>query len=333
MLIPEEKPYLTGLNSYYLHIDKFVEHLQGEIGSGCLYCQSADREVLVYFDEREMIRAVLQKKGERAKVAQDLTPVLRALSQTNYLITVYFLEANAIFFWGQMPPFKRAQVELRSMDIRLPDLLFRLNAKKFYGFIRVNLMGQKGRALLFLHKGKRIGGSYSWGKGGLDPSDNNYNRLLKQLQSTPAIFAVAHFLPDEKMAIDPRDTDYSPDIISSNGSVSSRDLDLALEEFLQHFIRLVRKKTKSEPIVLLKQEFINRLDTYPFLDPFKSIFDYVDGRVRCSTGVPRETIAAGVVDCVWNVVRENKLEKKFRIEINGWSSKTIFNDCNIVVDR
>ena len=47
--------------------------------------------------EREMIRAVLQKKGERAKVAQDLTPVLRALSQTNYLITIYFLEANAIF--------------------------------------------------------------------------------------------------------------------------------------------------------------------------------------------------------------------------------------------
>jgi hypothetical protein len=40
MLIPEEQPYLKGLNSYYIAIDRFVEHLQGEIGSGCLYCQS-----------------------------------------------------------------------------------------------------------------------------------------------------------------------------------------------------------------------------------------------------------------------------------------------------
>jgi hypothetical protein len=333
MLIPEEKPYLTGLNSYYLHIDKFVEHLQGEIGSGCLYCQSADREVLVYFDEREIIRAVLQKNGERARVAQDLTPVLRALSQANYLITVYFLEANAVFFWGQMPPFKRAQVELRSMNIRLPDLLFRLNAKKFYGFIRVKLMGQKGSALLFLHKGKRIGGSYSWGKGGLDPSDNNYNKLLKQLQATPAVFAIAHFFPNEQGVLGPQSTDHSPDIIPPGGVVPTSELDLALEQFLKHFITLTRKKTKSEPIVLLKQEFINRLDRYPFLDPFKSIFDYVDGRVHCSAEVPREEIAAGVIDCVWNVVRENKLEKKFRGVINDWESKTVLTDCDIVVER
>jgi hypothetical protein len=333
MLIPEEKPYLSGLNSYYLHIDKFVEHLQGEIGSGCLYCQSADREVLVYFDEREIIRAVLQKNGERARVAQDLTPVLRALSQTNYLITVYFLEANAIFFWGQMPPFKRAQAGLRSMDIRLPDLLFRLNTKKFYGFIQVKLMGKNGRALLFLHKGKRIGGSYSWGKGGLDPSDNNYNKLLKLLQSTPAVFAIAHFLPEEQVVLGPQHTDHSPDIIPPGAAVPTSELDLALEEFLHHFITLARKKTKSEPIVLLKQEFINRLDIYPFLDPFKSIFDYVDGRVHCSMEVPREKIAAGVIDCVWNVVRENKLEKKFRKVIGDWDSKTILKDCNIVVER
>ena len=333
MLIPEEKPYLTGLNSYYLHIDKFVEHLQGEIGTGCLYCQSADREVLVYFDERELIRAVLQKNGERASVAPDLRPVVRALSQTNFLITVYFLEANAVFFWGQMPPFKRVQAGLRSMDIRLPDLLFRLNAKKFYGFVRIKLMGQKGSALLFLHKGKRIGGSYSWGKGGLDPSDIQYNNLLKKLQNIPASFAIAHYLPAKQHTLDSRAAGDAGGSLSSNGAVSTHDLDQALEQFLHHFITLTRKKTKSEPIVLLKQEFINRLDIYPFLDPFKSMFDYVDGRVHCSTDVPREEIAAGVVDCVWNVVRENKLEKKFRGVISGWESKTVLTDCNIVVER
>ncbi len=38
MLIPRERPYLEGLNSYYLQLEKFIEHLQGEIGSGGVHC-------------------------------------------------------------------------------------------------------------------------------------------------------------------------------------------------------------------------------------------------------------------------------------------------------
>ncbi len=330
MLIPEEQPYITGLNSYYLSIDRFVEHLQGEIGSGCLYCQSAGQEVLVYFDEHEIIRGVIQKNGEQAYTTREMDPVLQSLATTNFLVTVYSLEPNAIFFWGQIPPFKRAQKELQSVDIRLPDLLFRLNAKKIFGFVRVKLIGRKERALLFLHKGKRLGGSYSWGKGGLDPSDINYNKLLKLLQSTPALFSIGHFQKEQQLR-DPRSVPPPSNIAGTD--ISIVELDRALEEFLHHFTLLVRKKTKSEPIVLLKQEFINNLETFPFLDPFKDIFDYVDGRIHCSNDVSREKIAAGVVACAWNVIQSNKLEGKFGSAINRSEFTKVFDACNISVRR
>ena len=330
MLIPEEQPYLTGLNSYYLSIDKFVEHLQGEVGSGCLYCQSAGQEVLVYFDESEVIRGVIQRNGEQAYTTREMGPVLQSLSATNFLVTVYYLEPNAIFFWGQIPPFKRAQVELKSVDIRLPDLLFRLNAKKFFGFVRVKLIDRRERALLFLHKGKRIGGSYSRGRGGLDPSDTNYNKLLKLLQSAPALFSIGHFLKEEQLQ-DPKNI--APSNSLPGTDVKITDLDSALEEFLQHFMLLVRKKTKSEPIVLLKQEFIDNLELYPFLDPFKDIFDFVDGRIHCSSEISRDKIARGVIDCAWNVIFANKLEQKFRTAISRCDSMAIFDACDIGVKR
>ncbi len=64
MLIPREKPYLEGLNSFYLHLEKFIEHMQGEIGSGGMHCLSSNLEMMVYFNEYEVISNLLQEKGK-----------------------------------------------------------------------------------------------------------------------------------------------------------------------------------------------------------------------------------------------------------------------------
>lgn len=129
MLIPKEKPFLTGLNSYYLSIDKFIEHLQGEIGSGCFYCQSADQEILVYFDEQEIIRSIIQDNGERAQNSQNLEFVTQSLAKKNFLVTIYYLDPSSIFFWGQIPSFQRVKAKIRTTDIALPDLFFRLRSE------------------------------------------------------------------------------------------------------------------------------------------------------------------------------------------------------------
>ncbi len=329
MLIPQEQPYLQGLNSYYLLIDKFVEHLQGEIGSGCLYFKSSTQEILIYFDEQEILRGVVQNNTEHARLSPSLEPVLDELKQKNFRVTVFQLDPSAIFFWGQMPQFKRAKAELKSTDIQLPDLIFRLNRKKFSGFVHVRLTEKKEGALLFFNNGRRVGGSYSWGSGGLDPSDVTYNYLLKNLQKSPAIFSLGHFLAEDKSAASQGTVAQQ----ASGDQVYFSNLDTALEEFLDHFTRLVQKKTKSDPIVLLKQQFVDKMDDYPFLDPFKAMFDYADGKVSFSKGAPQEKIAAAVVDCAWEVVEDKKLQKKFRAVLKKWDYKTALEERNIVVLR
>jgi len=263
MLIPKEKPYLNGLNSYYLFIDKFVEHLQGEIGSGCLYCRAADQELLVYFDEREVVRGVMQHNGERARVCRDLEPILQSLQLKNYLVTVYYLGPSSIFFWGQLPEFQREKARLQSTDIALPDLIFRFRQKKFSGFLDISLVDRQEGAILFFLQGERKGGSYSWGRGGLDTSDKEYNHLLGILQSNRGTYEIGHF----KKRVTPEKTAVRE---SNNASVPIyfSNLNTAMDEFLSIFLQVVRKKIKTDPFIQLKQKLVDFADKNPILDTF-----------------------------------------------------------------
>ncbi len=330
MLVPREKPYMQGLNSYYLDIARFVEHLQGEIGSGCIYGRSSGDEILVYFDENEILRGITQNSGERARISPELKPVLAALGHKSFNIEVYHLDANAIFFWGQLPPFKRARATLRSSDIPLPELIFRLKQKRFSGFVDIRLTGKKDSAILFFHNGRRVGGSYSWGRGGLNAANEDYNQLLARLQAHRGTFAVGHFLaeqarPEAKEETTADDSDANEELFSN--------LATALEEFLDIYLKVMARKKKDEPVLRLKQTFLDRLDDYPFLDPFLGIFDYADGSVRFADDAPRNRIADAVVDCAWQVIDSAGLQKKFRSELARWSYRTALEERGIRVDR
>lgn len=335
MLIPREKPYLSGLNSYYLHIDKFVEHLQGEIGSGVLYCQAADQELLVYFDEQEIVRGVTQNNGEHAQVSHGLKPVLDSLAIKSFQVTIYYLDANSIFFWGQMPPFQRAKSKLRSTDITLPDLVFRLRQKKFSGFIDVTLQGHEDSAILFFHQGEREGGSYSWGKGGLSSADDDYNRLLGLLQTNAATYAIGHFKAATTEESEPKTAqDASPTQEQKDTPQYFSNLDTALEEFLGLFILVTQKKLKVEPLIQLKQQFLDLMEDYPVLDPFNNYYELMDnGTVEFADLAPREEIAAAIVECAWKSVEELKLQKKFRAAIKKWAYRSALEERGIEVDR
>ena len=139
MIIPKEKPFMDGLNSYYLDTDKFIEHLQGDIGTGCVYFNSSGREILVYFDEMDVIRGVIQEPGQNAQVSPSMGPIFEAISQRNYLVSVTYLDPNAIFYWAQIPPFKRSKSKLNSSDLSLVELMKRLYRKKFHVFLRLTL--------------------------------------------------------------------------------------------------------------------------------------------------------------------------------------------------
>jgi len=196
MLIPREKPCLEGLNSYYLHLERFIEHMQGEIGSGGMHCLSPSLEMMIYFNEYEVISNLLQEKGNAAYFAPSLEIARSFFYSSTYAVKVYQLDAHAIFFWAQMPSFQRAKASLKSTEIPLPDLIFRLRQKQFSGFIDVELVKKNEGGTLFFNEGDRVGGSYTWGTGGMSTSDEDYNALLSRVQSNDGIFTFGSFIKE-----------------------------------------------------------------------------------------------------------------------------------------
>lgn len=197
MLIPREKPYLQGLNSYYLHLEKFIEHMQGEIGSGGIHCRSNNLEMFIFFSEDEIISSLIQEQGGKTHFTRSYEVARGSFYSTSFSVQLYQLGPNAIFFWAQMPPFQRAKSALRSTEIPLPDLIFRLKQKQFSGFIDVQLAGKPDSGILFFNDGERIGGSYTWGKGGMSTADDDYNLLLSRVQHGEGIFTFGSFIKDE----------------------------------------------------------------------------------------------------------------------------------------
>jgi hypothetical protein len=182
------------LNSYYLHLEKFIEHMQGEIGSGGIHCLSPAVQLMIYFTEHEVVSNLIQKKGQTAAFipVQEISYI--DLFKAIYSVTVFQLDANSIFYWAQMPTFQRTKALLKSTEISLPDLIVRLKQKEFSGFIDVQLMKKDEGATLFFNKGERVGGSYSWGKGGMSTSNDDYRSLLSRIQLNDGVFSFGTFL-------------------------------------------------------------------------------------------------------------------------------------------
>ena len=72
IIIPEKKPVVQNLNSYYLDIKRLIEHYQGELGSGGIYFKSSFAEGAIFFDEDTILNGTFQNKESVYELAEEL---------------------------------------------------------------------------------------------------------------------------------------------------------------------------------------------------------------------------------------------------------------------
>jgi hypothetical protein len=223
----------------------------------------------------------------------------------------------------------------------LPDLVFRLRQKNFSGFIDVQLLNKQESGLLFFHEGERVGGSYSWGKGGMSTSAADYNTLLSRIQTGEGVFSFGSFIQEKKResVSTQRAVPEQPPIAAKVPEKAKEEkrvvnpvyseLRPPLEEFLFFFTQSIQNKADIDPLDALKEHIRTRVHEFPYLDPLRGFFEYTNGIVKFSSDAPTEKITRAIIACAWDIIRACGAENTFKSELSKMRYKPLLLERNI----
>jgi hypothetical protein len=352
IIIPKEEPVVQNLNSYFLKIDKLVEHYQGEAGSGGIYFKAPTCEAVIFFDEANLLNSYYQDRKERILGQEALKKIVETSSTNNFSVSVYYITPQRLYYWANLANAEILYNDLNSDFTNIGSLIKKLEDEKLNGYIEVKLNeNADGGGFLFLFNGQVIGGTFAKGDGSLDRSVGFRDDLIAKIKKIGGIFNVkkihlnikplsASLITSEPVpAIKPE----PPPMIKSeprpalkaehlpgprNSAIKSvgglkeetqRVLE-KLEALLSLLERVIQsnRKLKVDFETLLNKKFVEKAGKYDFLDPFFDEFRYSNGRLEYSGKASTNDLAKAIIECVREIVLSLGIINTFRKYLESW---------------
>ena len=320
IVIPKENPVIANLNSYYVQVDRLIEHFQGEVGCGCLHFHSLSSEGILFFDKDEVLNGLfLQKKGKiSGKPAIDA--LIKSSAETNYALNVYILRSEDIYFWSTIPEAKRIYQDLTTEFTDLEGLIKKMTSEGLTGFIDVVIKENNGGGLVFFNNGGISGGSYSWGRGDSARGKADHDRLIQLTKDYGGAFHVSRISMTGNDKPLEEDVDLEPEELSEK---PSNRIVTAMGEMLAIFERTVKsmKNVDSDFATVLNRKFVEKADRYPFLDPFAAEFKYANEEIVFDGDTTDEELTRGILESIAELSVELNVSQKFKNNLITWMKK------------
>lgn len=320
IVLPKENPILANLNSYYVQIERLIEHFQGVVGCGCLYFHAPSSEGILFFDKDEILNGIFsQKSGEIfGKAAVDA--LIASSEKTNYTLSVYILRTEDIYFWSTIPGAKKIYQDLTTEFTDLEGLIKKMISEGLTGFIDVVIKDNNGGGLVFFNSGGISGGSYSWGSGDSKRGKADQDRLIHLTKEHGGSFHVSRIALEENDKAIEEDIDLEPEELSEKPSTR---IVTAMEEMIAIFERTLKsvKTMDSDFATLLNRKFVEKADRYPFLDPFAAEFKYANGKIVFDGDTTDEELTKGVMESITELAEELDAAQQFKKNLVTWLKK------------
>lgn len=332
IIIPREKPIVQELNSYYLNIDKFIEHYQGELGAGAVYFHSPAAEAVLFFDEQSLIGGHLQDSRQRLHGKEAVDRIMEMVAGNNFAISVYRILPERLYFWANLFNPKPLYKDLTTEFTDLEGLIKKMEGEQLTGFIDVELSNGEG-GLLFFYKGQVIGGSSADGGGSLDRSREYRDDLIRRSKEYGGRFNVSRIFVESEEAPSEGKTQKAEaeapgrkaagkqrQARGSGGKLSrQRGLEM-LQGMLGALESVVTKnrKIQSDFETLLNRKFIEKADKYDFLDPFLAEFRYSGGKVSYEGDAEWRELVVAVEECVHEIAHAHGLVSQLHGQLEDW---------------
>jgi len=334
ILVPIGQKIQENLNTYYLNIEKLIEHYQGELGTGSIYFQSVRAEGVIFFDKDEILNAILENKEEKIDGLNAVNRLVKLASEQNFAVKIYQIDPEHIYFWANIANAQDIYKGLSTEFTDLEGLIKKMSSENLTGYIDVLINKSNESGFVFFNGGQIIGGSYSWKKGELDDSTTGWKKLVEKTKSSSGTFNVRSINTPNKIqkaekieikkakpasatAAEPR-----PKPPESNQATAVA-LSLQLEGLLDIFERVIKsnKKIKKDFDTVLKKKFLEKVDKYPFLDPFSGDFKYSNKKITFNTKIPEHSLSSAIYESIMELSKELEISDQFLSTIKPWSQK------------
>ena len=303
IVLPKETPVIANLNSYYVQVDRLIEHFQGEVGCGCLHFYALSSEGVLFFDKDEVLNGLFSQKSGEIFGKAAVNSLIKSSEKTNYSLSVYILRTEDIYFWSTIPGAKRIYQDLTTEFTDLEGLMKKMTSEGLTGFIDVVIKENNGGGLLFFNNGSISGGSYSWGKGDGTRGQADQDRLIQLTKDHGGSFHVSRISLEEKDKPVEEDIDLEPEELSEKPSTR---IVTAMEEMIAIFERTVSglKTINTDFTTLLSRKFVEKADRYPFLDPFAAEFKYANGKITLEGQTTDKEFTEGILQSLLELAEE-----------------------------
>lgn len=329
IIIPKERPVVEDLNSYYLRLDKLLEHYRGVLESGAVYFYSPAAEAVVYFDEENALKGLYQDKTRTVQGKDAIDRILESAAKNNFSVSVYRIRPDRLYYWANLANSSELYSGLTSEFADLEGLLKKMENERLTGYIEVKLNDNAENGLLFFYNGEMLGGSCSQGTSEVDRSREYRNELVKRCQEHGGIFNVYKTdltaaqtmqTPAEPKQEPPPAQGQAKEAIAQPAAPDRERVMEMLQSLLAILEKVTRanKKKRNDFETLLNRKFMEKVDKYDFLDPFAKELTYSGGKLRYTGDAPQDQLVAGVVECVGEIVSELGLDKPFRKHLSQW---------------
>lgn len=320
IVIPKENPIFGNLNSYYVQIERLIEHFQGEVGCGSLYFKSLSSEGILFFDKDEMLNGVFYQKKEEITGPQAIDLLIKSSEKTNYSLSVYLLRTEDIYFWSTIPEAKRLYQDLTTEFTDLEGLIKKMKSEELTGFIEAVIGEEKGGGLIFFNNGQVSGGSYSWGDGDRIRGTEDQKKLVQLTKDYGGSFHVSRIPMEENDVVEDAEAELDVEEISEKPSAR---IITAMEEMVAIFERTVnaQKNIESDFATLLNRKFVEKADLFPFLDPFAAEFKYADEKITFEGDTTDKELTKGVLESLTELADELNTLTQFKSNLVTWMKK------------
>ncbi|MDY6879529.1 MAG: hypothetical protein SV686_04720 [Thermodesulfobacteriota bacterium] len=302
------------MNSYYLNMPRLFEHYQGELGSGCVYFKSVTAEGTIFFDKDELLNGSYRDYDGEIIGKDAIDGFMKTVDHKSCVVTVYKIDPESIYFWANLPRSERIYNDLSTEFTDLQGLMSKMGSEKLTGFIEVSIENSEDCGLIFLSGGRITGGSFSWGTGKMNHSEESLQILLEKTKVSGGTFHVSSIPMEEE----------TPESDSKkNGWQYSSDTVRYLEELLNIFEKTVKsnKRIKTEFSILLKKKFMDLANKYDFLDPFAAEVEYSGQRLTFKGKATEEELANGITESVRILADELEIRHQLNDNLGAWSKQ------------